>query len=88
MRHATQDPKYDVENGMLVNAATGKPIPADEPVFILRAKDIHAIDTLYYYRNACENSDHAAAVEQRIEEFEDFTNTHLGFMKEPDTTSA
>ena len=28
----TQDPKYDIEDGRLVNAATRIPIPEDEPI--------------------------------------------------------
>lgn len=84
----TQDPKYDIQHGRLINSATGNPIPMDEPVFIIRAKDIRAVPALHDYLNRCENADHVRAVEQRIEEFEQFAATHQQQMKEPDTTAA
>lgn len=91
MRYPTQDPKYDIEvtasGARLVNSATGKPIPADCPIFIFLAKDKRAVPALCNYRNACENDDHAVAVDTRIEEFEQYANTHSGDMKEPDTAS-
>lgn len=88
MRHKTQDPKYDIEDDRLVNASSGEPIPADEPILILRAKDVHAVQALYAYQNLCENESHVQAVAQRIEEFEDFAIRHRGRMKEPDTAEA
>lgn len=90
MRHKTQDPKYDIETkdgfAYLVNAATGKPIPRDMPIFIFLAKDRKAVTALYNYRNDCENEQHISVVEARIEEFEQYALTHSGEMKEPDTT--
>lgn len=88
MKYPTQDPKFHIQGGCLINASTGVPIPADEPIFILRAKDLHAIQTLYAYRNFCEDGSHVAAVEARIEEFEQFARTHADRMKEPDTGKA
>lgn len=92
MRYPTQDPKYDIEvaNGgaYLVNAATGKPIPMDCPVFMFLAKDKKAVGALYSYRNDCDNAGHVAAVEARIDEFEQYALTHTAMMKEPDTAPA
>ncbi|MFK4706166.1 hypothetical protein ABIC83_003005 [Roseateles asaccharophilus] len=85
MRYATQDPKYAIQDGRLVNAASGEPIPADEPVFIFRAKDPRALEALQAYVNACENTQHVQAVEQRIIDFERFAETHASSMREPDT---
>lgn len=84
----TQDPKYDIQHGRLINAVTGNPIPMDEPVFIIRAKDLRAVPVLYDYLNLCENAEHVRAVAQRIEDFELFAATHQQQMKEPDTASA
>lgn len=91
MRYPTQDPKYDIEvtnrGAHLVNAATGVPIPHDMPIFIFLGKDRKAVTALYNYRNDCDNDEHVAAVEARIEEFEQYARTHSGNMKEPDTAS-
>lgn len=64
---------------------TGQHIPFDEPIFILRAKDVHAVEAILHYRNQCLNSEHYYAVEERISEFMEFTATHPDKMKEPDT---
>lgn len=89
MRYKTQDPKYDIEvtgaGAHLINAATGVPIPHDMPIFMFLGKDRKAIPALYSYRNDCENNDHVAAVEARIEDFEQYVRTHSREMKEPDT---
>ena|SRR5437899_2797914 len=37
------------EEGYLVKSSNGERVPADEPVFILRARDVLAVDTLYFY---------------------------------------
>jgi len=84
----TQDPKYDIHDGLLINSFTGTPIPMDEPVFLIRAKDIQAVPTLYDYLKRLGNADHVRAVEQRIEEFEQFAATYPQQMKEPDTSTA
>lgn len=44
-----QEPKYTVRGGRIVNRASGEAIPDDEPVFILRARDVLAIDALVAY---------------------------------------
>ena len=88
MRTKTQDPKYDIEDGRLINAATGEPIPDDEPVFIMRAKDRRAAVTLSNYRARCKDDQHVAAVGKRVFEFDDYAKRHPELMKEPDTTPA
>jgi hypothetical protein len=89
MRFQTQDPKYQIEvadgDAYLVNAATGVPLPKDEPVFLFRAKDAKAIGALCSYRDACENKQHIAAVDSRIRDFERFRDRKGSRMKEPDT---
>lgn len=76
MRYVTQDPKYDIEvasgGAYLVNSATGEPIPMDCPVFMFLATDRKALPHLCAYMADCENSEHAAAVERRIVDFEQY----------------
>lgn len=86
MMYSTQDPKYGIKDNQLVNIETGKPIPSNEPVFILRAKDVFAPQTLAYYLQFCVTVEHKQAVEQRISEFNKFQRDNPDVVKAPDTT--
>lgn len=83
----TQDPKYNIDSaGKLVNAATGVPIPEDEPVFMLRAKDMYALDTLLFYMTRVDHIDgHRDGVAQRIEDFQRFRAEQSDQIREPTT---
>lgn len=79
-----QEPKYAVnEHGNLYNRETGNVIPDDEPVFILRARDIHAVQTLLFYLRQCEIDGHAKTVEGRVNDFLSFEAKHPERMREP-----
>ena len=84
-----QESKYTCsqKDGRLVNRSTGKPIPDDEPVFVLRAQDIHAVPLLHAYLSIVKEPDQASAVAKRIAAFQDFALTHADRMKEPDDVS-
>lgn len=80
----TQEPKYGVNSaGRLVNRETGSVIPDDEPVFILRARDKHAIDTLLFYLRQCEITEHCLVIEKRINDFLMFEENNQYRMREP-----
>ena len=82
----TQDPKYGInEYGQICNLETGVPIPPDEPIFILRAKDILAEQTIGYYRTMISESNHIDAIEHRCADFRRFRNNNPGKMRAPDT---
>ncbi len=96
----TQEPKYDAiaevirEDGnvgvggvhtMIVNRATDEPIPDDEPIFIFRARDWHAIAALKHYQWRCKDEQHRDVVEVRIADFLRFRLEHEDRMKEPDS---
>lgn len=85
-----QEPKYTTatKDGRIVNRATGKPIPDDEPVFILRAKDVNAIHALQAYLDTLEDEQHAAEVEARMDAFEAFAASNPERMALPDTAAA
>ncbi len=85
MERRTQDPKYITIDGDLANAATREFIPADEPVFIFRAKDIHAVNTLTHYLGLCADPLHRVAVARRLGEFMEFSALSPNKMDEPDT---
>lgn len=88
MKHKTQDPKFYIENNRLVGQSG--PIPDDEPIFILRGRDICALSTLGAYYGVARvsgvNPDHLQAVEKRIAAFMDFRDDHPERMKCPDTS--
>ena len=76
--------KYKIENNQIVNIFTGVPIPEDEPVFILRAKDAHASFVLQDYWGYCEDPIHDDAVNVQIEKFEKWQKANQDKVKEPD----
>lgn len=83
-----QEPKYEARDGRIYNRATGEPIPEDEPVFILRAKDTTAVTTLidYYITHLkAGNNAHAEAVLARVKDFQRFQARWPQRMKHPDT---
>jgi hypothetical protein len=77
-----QEPKY---GGTLFNRVSGEAIPADEPVFIFRARDHYAARVIAHYMVYLPPSDHRVAVEQRARDFYSFAVAHPDRMKEPDT---
>ncbi|MDA8350897.1 MAG: hypothetical protein M0038_19250 [Pseudomonadota bacterium] len=81
----SQEPKYDVRDGRIVNRRTGQPIPDDEPVFIFRAKDRRALTALTAYYAALVDPKHAKAVAARIESFKAFAAKHPERMCERDS---
>jgi hypothetical protein len=82
-----QEPKYTVNGSAIVNRASGEAIPADEPVFIFRARDVHAREAIEVY--ACELAPglHRDAVVQRVADFAGFSYANPTRMKEPDTAA-
>ena len=48
------DPKYHIENETIVKTTNGAPIPENEPLFLLRARDRLALPLLKIYRELCE----------------------------------
>lgn len=84
------DPKFNFETspegGRIISRDSG-PIPLDEPVFIFRARDVHAIPVLDAYLQACAGgpTQHVRAISARIAEFMEFARRHPERMKAPDT---
>ena len=82
----TQDPKYGInKEGQICNIETGIPIPENEPVFMLRAKDILAAQVISYYENLVPAAEHKQAVLSRINDFKMFARAYPEAMKAPDT---
>lgn len=79
------DTKYDFSSGQMVNRETGEAIPDDEPMFILRARDIHARQAIMAYRSECEDEPHREACLNVARAFATFAQDHPERMKEPGT---
>lgn len=88
----TNEPKYKIENGKLVNRQSGEAIPEDEPIFILRGCDVFARTTLRRYLALIpwgddeSNEEHRRAVTLRLLQFENFAAENPERIKTPDTT--
>jgi hypothetical protein len=85
---ATQEPKYGIKQNRLYNRASGEFIPADEPVFIFRARDKLAAAALEYYMHRCGDPAHQEAVFMRMADFDKFASNNPSRMKWPDTLAA
>jgi len=78
------DPKYAFCKSMdcVVNVQTMAPV--DEPVFILRAQDIHASKTIKEYARLCASEAHQKEVYIRLQEFNFWREKHPDRIAEPD----
>ena len=83
-----QEPKYTVDGDSIVNRASGQRIPADEPVFIMRARDRFAAAAIYNYALDCPPGPHREAVLKRFDDFSSFAQQQPARMSEPDTAAA
>lgn len=80
----TQESKYDcTPEGKIVNRATHRVIPDDEPIFILRAQDRNAAAAIAAYMQTCQSADHRAVVKSRLIDFQTFALENPDRMKEP-----
>jgi hypothetical protein len=77
--------KYKFEGGQIINLATNKPIPAEEPVFILRAQDATALPTMLQYIAQQQDGDHRHVVEALFLDFEQWQIDHPQAVKRADT---
>lgn len=82
----SQEPKYTInQHGRIVNRATGIAIPDEEPIIILRAKDVQAGDTIDFYIDCCADENHQRVVAARLESFRKFAREYPERLKEPDS---
>jgi hypothetical protein len=83
-----QERKYKIEVqdgvGTLVNKFTGKPVPDDEPLFILRAQDVNALPSLMAYMVLCKDLHHREESTKSVVDFRNFRDANPERMKEPD----
>lgn len=84
------DSKYSTDGTKIVKTATGEEIPADEPLFLIRAKDRLAVTALEDYLDLCRSDNcttwQLKAMEFIIEDFRRFCDQHPERMKQPGST--
>lgn len=80
------DRKYDISTGRFINRISGEEIPADEPVFVFRGRDLYAIEVLAFYQGRVKNPHHQRAVQGALDAFVAFSLDHAEQMREPGTT--
>jgi hypothetical protein len=80
-----QERKYDAVDGKIVNRATGKPIPDDEPLIIFRAKDKLAGLAMSYYAALCEDKLHHDVIRGRVHDFIGWQLDNPEKVREPDS---
>jgi hypothetical protein len=83
-----QEPKYNAivcDDGetRLINRRTGNIIPDDEPIFILRARDLNSLTTINHYYVKCLVEQHANYVMYRAFDFIKFKVKHPDIMRQP-----
>lgn len=75
--------KYKIKDEQIVKKSNEVPIPDDEPVFILRAKDRKALATLVAYNMILDYLDQKAEVTKSINDFRAFQENNPEKMAEP-----
>lgn len=75
--------KYKIQDGQLVKRIGEKPVPDNEPLFILRAKDRKALATLVAYNMILDNLDQKAEITKSINDFRRFQEEYPEKMAEP-----
>lgn len=75
--------KYGIVDGKLVKKSSGMPVPDDEPLFILRAKDRNALPALMGYVFLCTDLTHREQVMKSVLDFKNFATEHPERMAEP-----
>jgi len=92
------DPKFSIQvetsqfeppTVRIVNPA-GVPIPIDEPLFLLRARDRNALALIERYREVCTDDGctdyQLSGIDNRIVAFREFAKKHPDRMKQPGIT--
>jgi hypothetical protein len=85
------DSKFAIDdNGKIFKKSNGEIVPEDEPLFLLRARDVLALPLLLKYRKLSEedgcNDYHFENLDATIAKFEKFAREHPERMKQPSKT--
>ena len=75
--------KYMIKNNQLVKRSNQVPIPDNEPLFILRAKDRKALAALTAYSMVVDSLDQKESIQKSVEDFRRFMAENPDLMGEP-----
>lgn len=82
--------RFHIENNEIIKTSNGDPIPHDEPLLILRARDRLAIPILKIYQELAKvdgcNDWFLGEQDVTLKQFEDFAREHPERMKQPGVT--
>lgn len=82
--------EVDSDGQIQIVSVAGQTIPADEPLFLLRARDDKALMTLYCYEGFCKADARTEyrlnGIRSMIQRFEQFRREHPVRMKQPGIT--
>lgn len=88
MRQITD--RFHIDGERIVKTSNGQPVPTEEPLFLLRARDNLAIPLLEHYRRVCvaDNCDELFLTEldATIEKFRQYRVQYYDRMKQPGVT--
>lgn len=81
---------FHVEGGRLVKTSNGEPVPLDEPLFIIRGRDMLGVPIIAMYMQMAEregcNDYLLAGVKQVLDSFARFAFEQASKMKQPGVT--
>jgi hypothetical protein len=83
------DGKFSTDGVSIFNTVSGELVPEDEPLFLLRARDVHALAAIDAYQFAVEkdcNELHRAGIKQLRSKFKAFASSNPDRMKQPGIT--
>ena len=84
------DPKFHIEGEQIIKTSNGEPIPDDEPLILVRARDNLAVPMLKAYLHLSAKAGctgyQILGVAERISVFERFAYHNPGRMKQPGIT--
>ena len=76
--------KYKIKDNRLVKRDGEIPVPENEPLFILRAKDRKALPALLAYHMILDNLSQMESVKKSIDDFREFQEKNPDLMGEPE----
>jgi hypothetical protein len=84
------DGKFSTDGTRIFNTVSGADIPEDEPLFLLRARDVNAVAAMTAYLAHCRESqckpDHIAGIQHAIVRFINFQVLNPSLVKQPGIT--
>ncbi len=75
---------YNSIGELAIGIDGGDVIPDDEPIFIIRARDKHAIMALAKYASECRHGQQVKEIFIRIQEFKKWREENADKVQEPD----